>query len=273
MTTLSPDAALRRIGLKLTQQIGARVAAGAFVLACLSAPGQASILTFDTCGGSATAAITTTCSGGSLNTNYGNRVSGANTDANGSQDRFYGESGEGYTPNIAVGYSSGGFGWGIGFSNLTNVVWVDGNLGILNITFTADPGFRARLLGFDLGAFPDFINSAIDTYDDVAVSVSDENSSVLFNNSGNFYTVGPEGINQIINVASGNGGSLTLSLDLSRLAFGSGVFDRESVGIDNIRFAQEAVNPDPPPTGNVPEPSTFALVGGAALAGAWLRRR
>lgn len=228
---------------------------------------QASILTFDSCGTSASSAIATTCNGGAVNQNYGDRVTNGNTDANGSgSDRTYGESGEGYTPNVTVSYNTG-FGWSTGFSNLTNVIWLDGSLGVLNITFQADAGFQARLLGFDLGAFlPN------PTYQNVDVRITDELSNTLFSNT---YSVGSNSVNQAINVTSGNGGFLTLTLDTSRLAYDplNGIFDRESIGIDNIRFAQQSVEPEPPTNGELPEPSTFALVGGAALLGAWLRRR
>lgn len=242
------------------------ILAGLALSAVFSTTAQASILTFDTCGGSASTAITGTCNGGAVNQNYGDRVTNGNTDANGTgSDRTYGESGEGYTPNVTVAYS-GGFGWSVGFSNLTNVIWVDGTVGVLNITFQADPGFQARLLGFSLGAFlPN------PTYDNVSVSISDESSALLYSNS---YNLDANDLNQAINVQSGNGGFLTLTLDLSALPFDpqNGIFDRESIGIDNIRFAQSAVT-EPPQTGELPEPSTFALVGGAALLGAWLRRR
>jgi hypothetical protein len=234
-------------------------------------PASASILTFDSCGTSATSAILNSCSGGAINQNYGDRVTGANTDANGTEDRSYGESGEGFTPNIVTSYSTG-FGWGSGFSALTNVIYAPGDVAFLNVTFTADPGFRARLLGFDLGAFFDLINFPNTTqYSGVNVSVFDENSTELFNQN---YTVDINGVNQLINLQSGVGGFLTLSLNTSNLAWdpASGIFDRESIAFDNIRFAQTAAT-EPPPTGDIPEPSTFALVGGAALLAAWARNR
>jgi hypothetical protein len=229
---------------------------------------EASILTFDTCGGSGTAAILTNCSGGSVNPNYGDRVTSTTTDANGTQDRSYGESGEGFTPNITVGYSSG-FGWGTGFSNLTNVIYTDGASGLLDITFSADSGFRARLLGFSLGAFLPPQNG----FQGVSVSIFDESNTQLFTQS---YSVAASDVNQVISVQSGDGGFLRLRLDVTALNFNPGIFDfsRESVGIDNIRFAQAATTTEPPPSGgDVPEPSTFALVGGVALIGALLRRR
>jgi hypothetical protein len=251
------------------------------LLACgallLTVNGRASILTFDNCGTSVTAAIQTSCFGGPVNQNYGDRVTGANSDAGGaSTERSYGESGEGYTPNVLTSYSTG-LGWGLGFSTLTNVLYMPvdalGNpSNVLNITFTADAGFQARLLGFSLGAFFDtFGQPNITSYSGVSVLVLDESNATLFSQN---YNLDALSLNQAINVTGSNGGSLTLRLDLSGVLYNPdiGRFDREYVGIDNIRFAQQSA-PTQPSGGEIPEPSTFALVGGAALLAAFARKR
>jgi hypothetical protein len=228
--------------------------------------GSASILTFDSCGVSATAAIVTQCSGGSVNPNYGDRVSGSSTDAaSPAPDRSYGEAGEGYTPNVVTSIS-GGLGWGFGYGLLTNVVYVQGVNGLLDVTFTADTGFRVGLLDFNLGAFAPPQNG----YQGIGITVRDETNALLYNQTVN---VGVTDLTQLINVQSGVGGSLTLRLDVTALAFDpeNFVFDRESIGIDNIRFSQTAASSQP--SGDIPEPSTFALVGGAALLAAWARKR
>lgn len=232
---------------------------------------QASILTFSDCGTSTTGALSNPagCNGSNINPIYGDRVTGANTDAGGTEDRSYGEAGEGYTPNV-VSTISNAFGWGTGFGLLTNVIYVDGIAGQLTVRFDADPGFRVRLHGFDLGAFLPPVNG----YNPVVVTVTNEANAILFTDT---YAVGSSGVNEefgVLLVQSGNGGSLTLSLDTSGLAFDTNafIFDRESVGIDNIRFSQSAAT-EPPPSGDIPEPSTFALVGGAALLAAYARRR
>jgi hypothetical protein len=248
------------------------------LLACsallLAATGRASILTFDNCGTSATSAVQTSCFGGPVNQNYGDRVTGPNADAAGvSTERSYGENGEGYTPNVLTGYSTG-LGWGLGFSTLTNVLYMPVNVlsnpnNVLDITFTADPGFQARLLGFSLGAFFDtFSQPSITSYTGVSLSVFDQSNTTLFSQS---YNLDANTINQAINVTGTNGGSLTLRLNLSNLVYNPdiGRFDREYVGIDNIRFAQQSVQPD----GEIPEPSTFVLVAGAALLANFARQR
>jgi hypothetical protein len=192
-----------------------------------------------------------------------------------STERSYGENGEGYTPNILTNYSTG-LGWDLGFSTLTNVIYMPVNVltnpnNVLDITFTADPGFQARLLGFSLGAFFDTISQpGITSYSGVSVSVFDESNTVLF---GQNYNLDANTVNQAINVTGTNGGSLTLRLNLSGLVYNPdiGRFDREYVGIDNIRFAQQSAPSQP--GGEIPEPSTFALVASAALLGTFARRR
>lgn len=241
-----------------------------------TATGRASILTFDNCGTSATSAIQTSCFGGSVNQNYGDRVTGANADdAGASAERSYGENGEGYTPNVLTNYSTG-LGWELGFSTLTNVIYMPVNVltnpnNFLDITFTADPGFQARLLNFSLGAFFDTISQpGITSYSGVSVSVFDQSNSTLFSQS---YNLDANTVNQTINVTGTNGGSLTLRLNLNNLVYNPdiGRFDREYVGIDNIRFAQQSAPAES--VGEIPEPSTFALVAGAALLASFARRR
>ena len=163
---------------------------------------SASILTFDACGGSATAAILNSCFGGAINQGYGDRVTGLGTDAGGTQDRSYGNGGEGFTPNILTSYNTG-FGWDTGFGTLANVMYVDGITAVLNMTFSADAGFRAQILGFSLGAFLPPSGG----YNGVNVSVRDQSNSLLFNQT---YNVGATDINQLLNVQSSLGGSLTL---------------------------------------------------------------
>jgi hypothetical protein len=259
------------------------VSATTLLVALTATSAQATILTFDNCGGSGSAAIIGICSGGAVNQSYGDRVTGANTDAGGTgHDRFYGVGSEGFTPNIAVSYNNG-FGWFSGFSLLTNVLYVGGDLGFLDITFTADPGYRAHVSGFDLGAFlpPE------GGYQNVIVSIYEDINNPFFTQT---LTVGESGasFNNITAIGS-VGGSVTLRLDVRNLAWDTEafIFDRESVGIDNIVFSQSAEIIQPPPgsgtnegnggeglpDGDIPEPGTFVLVGGAALVGLYIRRR
>lgn len=257
--------------------INSRVVLAGIGFLILAAPSRASVLSFDSCGTSGTSAILNTCSGGIVNQNYGDRVTGTNTDANGTQDRSYGNSGEGFTPNILVNYSAGA-GWGTGFSTLTNVLYLPVDTltnpnNVLDITFTADSGYIPRLLGFSLGAFFDTFNQPnITSYSGVGVSVFTEGNVTLFSQS---YTVDSNTTNQSFDLAGNAGGSLTLRLNLNSLAYDPNIlrFDRESVGIDNIRFAQQTATTSESVNESIPEPTTFALVGGAALVGCFIRRR
>jgi hypothetical protein len=245
--------------MKLTRTLGLAIAMGA-----LGGVSQASILTFDSCGTSATSAILTQCSMGLVNPAYGDRVTGATTDAaSPAPDRSYGEAGEGYTPNVVTDIT-GARGWGFGYGLLTNVIFAEGTAGLLNLTLTADAGFRVGLMSFDLGAFAPPQGG----YQGIGLTVRDETNALLYNQT---VTVDATDLTQLINVQSGNGGFLRLTLDVTSLPFDASnfVFDRESVGIDNIRFNQTAAS-----TGqDVPEPTTFALVGGAALLLAVRARR
>ena len=258
--------------------INHKVLLAGIALSILAAPSRASVLTFDNCGTSATSAILNSCSGGAINQNYGDRVSGTNTDASGtSSERSYGNLGEGFTPNIVVGYSTGA-GWSTGFSALTNVLYLPVDVvnnpdNLLDITFTADPGFRARLLGFSLGAFFDLITFPnITSYSGIGITVFTEGNVTLFSQA---YTLNSAGLNESLDVVGNDGGSLTLRMNLNSLTYDPGTFrfDRESVAIDNIRFAQQSSPTTPNNPEGIPEPSTFVLVGGAALGAYFLRRR
>ncbi|MDX2266520.1 MAG: PEP-CTERM sorting domain-containing protein [Bryobacter sp.] len=249
-----------------------------FTLCLLAVPGQATTLTFDNCGGSTSAAVftgTLGCSGGSVNPVYGDRVTGANADAGAPGDRFYTIGSEGATPNVTTSYSNA-FGWASGFGLLTNILYAGGDLGILDITFTADPGYRVQVNGFQLGGFfaPEggFQNVVVSLFEDINTTLYTDTFTVTEQNT----TV------DTLTIQSSLGGSLTLRLDVRSLAWDPEFFtyDRESVGIDNITFSQSGTGPTAPPqTGptnensEVPEPSTFVLMGSAAVLGVWLRRR
>jgi len=239
------------------------VALGVFLVSAPDA--YATVLTFDGCGSSATTAILLTCNGGSINPNYGDRVSGTNSDAGAFSltDRTYGQAGEGFTPNVLTTISSSAVGWSTGYGLLTNVIFTSQPTGILTVNFAADAGFFVRILSFDLGAFFPTGQSP-QQYFGVNVSITNQGNVELFNQ-----TVNPETttLNFNPNATSDIGGSLTLTLNNSQLEFDAGlqIFDRESVAIDNIRFDQGS--------NFVPEPSSVGLTALGAGLIAFFRRK
>jgi hypothetical protein len=214
---------------------------------------SATVLTFDQCGTAPNSAIQSVCNSGDLNTAYGNRV------ASGSQNGGlfqYGNNGEGFTPNVTTSWGRGLKGWSTEYSNLTNVIWATGDVGQIALTLNADPGYQVSLLGLDLGAYRASLGP-------VTVQVTDQSSSVLYNQT--FASINDTTATSITfaGVQSGVGGSLNLIIDLSALGFGGANFDRESIGADNISFSQ--LEP-------APEPGTFVLLG-AGFAGLLVARR
>jgi hypothetical protein len=72
----------------------------------------------------------------------------------------YGENGEGFTPNVVVDYgplsptNANPDLWSTGYGDLTNVLFKDTDgFAYLQVTFTADPGYRVRLHSWDMAAF------------------------------------------------------------------------------------------------------------------------
>ncbi|MEJ7619110.1 MAG: hypothetical protein WKF30_19535 [Pyrinomonadaceae bacterium] len=63
------------------------------------------------------------------------------------------------TPNVVVDYGPASAvprRWTTNYGDLTGVLFEDNDgFGILEITFTADPGFLVTLSSFDMGAWPD----------------------------------------------------------------------------------------------------------------------
>lgn len=230
---------------------------GLFVIGCIAAPSivQASILTFDPCGTSS-GAILGACYGGVINPLYGDRISQAQSDAGSSGDRVYSNEGEGFTPNILTTIN-GAFGWGAGFGSLTNAIFADGYTGTVKLTFTPDPGYKAKILSFSMGAMlpPD------QGFNDIIASVLDGSDRVLW--SSTYTSFGSIDIHQLIGVEGDDGDPITLVFDLRALTFdpSSGSFEREMIGFDNIAFSQRAVDPHSESQTNseVPESSTFFL--------------
>ena len=224
---------------------------------------SATILIFDQERDSATGTVVgATTSGGTPPADYGDRVTSAAMAVPGGIFT-YGEAGEGFTPNVSIDLSSSGATatdprvrlWGSGYGDLVNVVFSEGpgtgGSPILNVLFTADPGFVVDLYGFELAAFGsadltiagvEILAGATPLFSQTDVVVAGT-SSVPGRTTFDFAT-------------PWSGAELLLRIDLSNLA--SNIQD--NIGLDSIRFGQT-----PPP---IPEPGTAVLVfaGLASLA-------
>jgi len=162
----------------------------------------------------------------------------------------YGVGAEGFTPNVLVSYDDGPQGslirWTTNYGDLVNVLEneVDSS-SYMDIVFTADPGFKVALFGFDLAGWPqaDYTLPGVQVTSGAATLFSQSNVLVQGN------AVGPR--HTSFSFGSGLTGD-TLSLRLNLAGLGS---NSDNIGIDNIRFGQVAA-----PVAPVPEPAGWALM-------------
>jgi hypothetical protein len=253
-----------------------RTPALAFAITLLAVAGSrdanATVLTFDQIRVSGT--VVPTISGNAVPQDYGDRVSAGTMAVPGGQFT-YGNLGEGFTPNIEVGYVTGtgtaiapGVSlWEASYGDLVNVAFGNQNSGMLSVRLSADAGFEALLYGFDLGGWPnaDYTIDAVRvraqgleifTQPDVTVEgnlVGARRTSFAF-----------------ATPLAGN--DLLIEIDYGNLAGAQ----QDNIGIDNIRFGQTppaSLPPDPPsdPVG-VPAPASLALLGIGLAAIAAFRR-
>ena len=224
----------------------------------LVAPVHATILVFEQCGGSPDAAIQGTCNNGFVNQNYGDR---AITESMNGGLFVYINDGEGWTPNVVTSYGPNAnaiYGYYTGYRSLANVLWVDRNTGILDVTLQADPGFRVLLYNFDLGIFLDSTSSVTLKH----IRVADQDGTNLLNLPG--YTLtGRETFLFFTPAESAAGGFLRIEFDVTNLPQDE---TREYVAMDNIRFGQAQAT-------GVPEPGSLALVFLGVVFFASARRR
>jgi hypothetical protein len=165
---------------------------------------------------------------------YGDRVTGAVTGA-----FTYGGTGS-YTPNVLLGFgcAEGGFNfqafpWSGGYNDLINIIYASvagtaGAGGELQVTLTADPGYRVSVQSFDIGNWGAAITLPY-------VRVTNENGAVVF-----------EELNVALNESASTiernfvlspapvGRILTVRISLDGLA-GSA----DNVGLDNLTFGQQ----------------------------------
>lgn len=246
------------------------------LLASIAAtPAAATILTFDQVRSAAAGGpIIPTVSGQDLPPDYGDRVAAGVMDVPGGQFS-YGETGEGYTPNVSITFFSGAASpvgpgtslWRDGYGDLTNVLIANNASSFLAVRLSADPGVQVGLFGFDLAGWPnaDYVISGISVSGAAGLLYSLADVRV----EGDFD--GPR------HTAFAIDGGLFADELLLTIAFGNlGAGQHDNIGLDNLRFGQTPP-PDPAPgggggTSEVPEPGTLPLLALAAL-GAWRARR
>jgi PEP-CTERM motif-containing protein len=213
-----------------------------------------------------------------INQAYGQRISAANM--GGLQ---YGLTG-GLTPNVTVNYhfpaalsnapcqfdsNSCVYFWDNNIGDLPNAIAQSASsgpsVGMMLITFTADPGFQVSLGSLDLAGWPNY-NPNIVSNKINGVTVLDDQNNVIFHDANPIVPwniVGPDHLHVAVN--SGFFSSLTLQVDASNLEADLGTGWAANLFMDNIQFSQDAAA--------VPEPATFVLVGAALAALGVLRRR
>lgn len=224
----------------------------------LGTPAAATILTFDQCGGDPNAAIQGVCNGGLVNQSYGDRATAEMM--NGGLFRYIND-GEGWTPNVVASYGpnpNAVRGYFTGYRPLANVLWVEKDPGIFQLTLQADAGFQVLLYNFELAIFSDVVSSVTAKQ----IRVSDQDGTQWLNLT-NRAIVDAETFFFFTPAASAGGGFLQIEFDLTNLPLD---VNREYLAIDNIRFGQAAATA-------IPEPGSLTLLGIGLALGAFMRRR
>jgi hypothetical protein len=181
---------------------------------------------------------------------YGDRVIA------GTMGTFTYGTGGGFTPNVVVDYRGKSTQvdlnhWTTGYNQLVNVLEYepDGANGY-QIILTADPGFEVSLESFDLGNFGGAVTVP-------GVRVLDRNGSEIFSRT-NFAIPAATGPHTDFDFAPFfTDTKLTIDIDTTGMGGNS-----DNIGLDNIRFSQSEV---------VPEPGVCLLLIG--LGAGLLRRR
>ncbi len=200
--------------------------------------------------------------GFSINQEYGDRVTGPMATAtNGTTDFFYGEAGEGYTPNVTAHYGPTSIFtgdpslWRYDYGDLTRVLYqgstaqpIGTNYDYLDIRLTADPGYEVVLYGFDLGGWfqADYTINEVAVFDGGA-SLDPMAPRLYSDPMALVAGVGPAHTTYSF-ATQLRGNSLSLLIDARNL----GDFS-ELIAIDNIRFGQELA------PAAIPEPMTATL--------------
>lgn len=227
--------------------------------------GGATTLTFDQARDAATQSIVVPTSSGAVTPEgYGDRVSGSPSSVPGGQFT-YGESGEGFTPNVVVDYlaASDTRLWIDGYGDLINVLFArvpisgGGIPDTLGILLTADPGFEVQLYHFDLAGWnkADYIINGVTVSDGSSNLFAQDGVLVEGNSAGPPHTGFDFGLPL-------SAASLLIEIDFGNIPGSM----RDNIGIDNIRFGQA------PPPSAIPLPGGILLFGSGLLGLAGLSR-
>lgn len=163
-------------------------------------------------------------------------------------------SAQGFTPNVSVQYGNTLPAlWRTGYGDLTNVLFEDSDaVGVLNVTFTADPGYLVFLHSFDLASY----SSSFATDPSInSVKVFDASNAPLFSQSNVSVSKVTHTPFSFPTALSGS----SLRIEVNALNLG-GLND--DIAIDNITFSQA-----------VPEPSSGVLLTLGVVAAAARRRQ
>lgn len=199
-----------------------------------------------------------------LRQDYGDRVSGANTDATGTGAAAAGSysiGSEGTTENVVVDYVGGPGAdpslWTTGYGDLSNVYFndLDAN-GSIGIQFTADAGFAVTLESFEMA---DYLSGGQTVS---SIEVFDANNMSIWSLSDVFITGDNSSHIDFDNLGlTSSALFLTIALDFGGAS--------DEVGLDNVVFSQSVVSA-------VPIPAALPLFGtGLAALGflGWRKKR
>jgi hypothetical protein len=233
-----------------------RTVATRYIPACLALtlataaanPAHATILTFDD--------DLPVSNGELIDENYGDQVVSTTMAGN----LLYSVGSEDFTPNVVVDYGPSNANPALsttGYGNLTNVLFPNAaRLGILELTFTADPGHHVQLMSWDMAALTnafvskptinsvkvlDAANSNAELLSLTNVSIA-KNAHTPFDFSANPFT----------------SRKLTLRFDSANLGLKA-----KDIAIDNVTFGQIPV----------PEPASIAMLALGIGCGLYRRRR
>jgi hypothetical protein len=175
--------------------------------------------------------------------NYGDRVTST------VQDGYQYDLTAGPTPAIVARYGTGTTsdfsGWPISYSDLVNVIYPHSSPKVVDVKFTADPGFNVALHSFQMAGWPnaDYTINSVKVLNEASVELySQVNVLVEGNGVGAPHTDFNFGSPLV-------GQEITIRIDATNLSIGSFA----NIGLDNVVISQ------------VPEPTGISLLLGGAL--------
>lgn len=241
---------------------------------CFNTPAKATILTFDIFDPRYTLSELYP-EGFLVNQEYGDRVTGSPMSL-GTTTFHYGFGAEGVTPNVQVSYgpfsifTGGPSLWRYDYGDLQRILYqgstntgVGNDYDYLEITLFADPGFDVLLYGFDLGGWfqTGYTINGVAVYNSQLNLFFPDQNRIFHDPNALVQGSGPSHSSYSFGTPL-RGNVITIFIDANNLGATS-----EQVGIDNIRFGQDAAA-----TASIPEPASLILTA-AGIALLALRRR